>query len=88
MENSYRRKNRLFIFIFCVLGLFCWSPFFYGSYGPVDIVLGMPKWAAITFLISVILFILEWIYLFQTDLSIQDEDLPEIFAALKRVQEK
>jgi uncharacterized membrane protein YhdT len=76
--------NRIFFVLFCILTLLCWCPVGYGSYGAVDRLAGMPDWTAYALIISVVLFILEWIYLFQSGLTVNDQDLPDIFAELQK----
>ncbi len=39
-------------------------------------------------LIGAVLFVIEWIYLFGTDLALYDEDLEEIMDALEQVTAK
>jgi uncharacterized membrane protein YdbT with pleckstrin-like domain len=48
----------------------------------------MPDWAVITFIVSIVFFILQWIYLFQTDLAIKDDELEGIFHQLSEVNTK
>lgn len=78
-------QNRAFVFAFLVLTLFCWCPLGYGSYGPVSRFLGVPSWAVTALAFGAVLFVLEWIYLFHTQLTITDEELPDIVAQLKAV---
>lgn len=80
-----KKKNTIFLILFFVLTLFCWCPIGYGSYGEVGLIMGMPSWAFIMLLIGALLFVIEWIYLFGTDLALYDEDLEEIMAALEQV---
>jgi len=83
-----KRKNTIFLILFFVLTLFCWCPIGYGSYGEVGLIMGMPSWAFIMLLIGATLFVIEWIYLFGTDLALYDEDLEEIMDALEQVTAK
>ncbi|MBA3010235.1 MAG: DUF997 family protein [Proteobacteria bacterium] len=81
-SNVKKKKNALFLIVFLVLTVLCWCPIGYGSYGEVGLIMGMPSWAFILLLIGAVLFVVEWIYLFCTDLALYDEDLEEIKAAL------
>jgi len=82
-SNVKEKKKLLFLIMFLVLTVLCWCPIGYGSYGEVGLIMGMPSWAFILLLIGVTLFVIEWIYLFWTDLALYDEDLEEIIAALR-----
>ena len=75
--------NRIFFIVFCVLTILCFCPIGYGSYGTVDRILGMPNWAAYAFIIGIIFFVLQWIYLFLSGLATSDEDLSRIFSELR-----
>ncbi|HMB31156.1 MAG TPA: hypothetical protein VKN82_04980 [Desulfohalobiaceae bacterium] len=84
MNGSQKKVASIVFFIlFCVLTILCWCPIGYGGYGEVKKFLGMPQWAALALLISAILLVLEWIYLFWSDLAINDQDLPKMIADLK-----
>jgi len=50
--------------------------------------MGMPSWAVIMLGIGAVLFVIEWIYLFWTDLALYDEDLDEIMDALGSIPHK
>ena len=78
-------QNRAFVLAFLVLTLLCWCPLGYGSYGPVPRFLGIPSWAVLALALGVVLFIVEWIYLFHTGLAMNDEELPDIISQLKTV---
>ncbi len=80
-----KKKNTLYLIVFFVLTVFCWCPIGYGSYGEVPLIMGLPSWAFIMLLIGAALFIIEWFYLFKTDLALYDEDLDEIMTALQSV---
>ncbi len=77
--------RRIFIIAFLALTFFCWCPYFYGSYGPADRILGVPSWAVFAAVFGIVLFILEWIYLFVTGMAMTDEDLPDIVSELTAV---
>ncbi len=79
---SNQKKNVCFLISFIVLTVFCWCPLGYGSYGEVGLIMGMPSWAFIMLLVGAVLFVIEWVYLFWTDLALYDSDLEEIMAAL------
>ncbi len=76
--------NRFFIIAFLVLTFFCWCPLFYGSYGQANRILGIPSWAVWAFVFAIVLFVLEWIYLFVTRRALSDEELPDIVSDLVR----
>ncbi len=78
-------QNRAFVFAFLVLTLLCWCPFGYGSYGPVPRFLGIPSWAVLALALGAVLFVLEWVYLFHTQMAMNDEELPDIISQLKTV---
>lgn len=80
-----KKKNALFLIVFLVLTVFCWCPIGYGSYGEVGLIMGMPSWAFIMLMVGAVLFVIEWIYLFWTDLALYDDDLDEILDALKAI---
>jgi hypothetical protein len=84
-SNESKKKNTSFLILFFVLTVLCWCPIGYGSYGEVGLIMGMPSWAFIMLLIGAVLFVIEWIYLFGTDLALYDEDLEEIMDALEQV---
>jgi hypothetical protein len=84
------RKNspwisRIFIFAFLVLTFFCWCPVLYSSYGPADRIWGVPAWAVIAAAFGVALFVLEWIYLFATRITVTDDELGDIVSQLADV---
>lgn len=74
--------NRIFFILFCVLTILCFCPIGYGQYGTVERIIGMPDWAVYAFIIGIVFFILQWIYLFLSGLATYDEDLPRIFSEL------
>ncbi len=78
-------KSRIFILAFSVLTFFCWCPIFYSSYGPAERILGVPAWAVLSAIFGIALFILEWIYLFATNITATDDDLPDILSQLAKV---
>ena len=79
------RQNRAFVSAFLVLTLFCWCPLGYGTYGHAPRFLGVPSWAALALALGAILFVLEWIYLFHTQMAMNDEELPNIISQLQTV---
>ena len=84
MDQSKRPlKNRLFLTAFLVLTLFCWCPLGYGSYGEATRIFGIPSWVGWAYVFGIVLFCLEWIYLFGTDLAINDRDLADIVPELE-----
>lgn len=84
-KKSSPWTRRIFILAFLVLTFFCWCPLFYGSYGPTGRILGVPSWAVLAAVFGVILFVLEWIYMFLTSMTMTDEELPEIVSELAAV---
>ena len=82
-SNVNKKKKTLFLIAFFVLTVLCWCPVGYGSYGEVGLIMGMPSWAFIMLLVGAVLFVIEWIYLFRTDLALYDDDLDEIMDALE-----
>jgi len=81
-SNTSKRKNAVFLIVFLVLTVFCWCPIGYGSYGEVGMIMSMPSWAFILLLIGAVLFLIEWGYLFFSDLALYDEDLEAIMDEL------
>ncbi len=79
------RTRRIFIIAFLALTFLCWCPWLYGPYGPTKRILGVPSWAVLAAVFGVILFVLEWIYLFLTGIAMTDEELPEIISELTAV---
>ncbi len=88
VSNKNKQKNTIFLVLFLILTVLCWCPIGYGSYGEVELIMGMPSWAFTMLIIGAILFVIEWIYLFRTDLALYDENLEEIVEALKAVDKK
>jgi hypothetical protein len=84
-KKSCAWTRRIFIIAFLALTFFCWCPYFYGSYGPADRILGVPSWAVFAALFGIVLFILEWIYLFVTGMTMTDEDLPDMVSELTAI---
>ncbi len=78
-------QNRAFVLAFLVLTLLCWCPLGYGSYGQVPRFLGIPSWAVMALGLGAVLFALEWIYLFHTQMAMNDEELPGIISQLETV---
>ncbi|NQT36698.1 MAG: DUF997 domain-containing protein [Planctomycetes bacterium] len=83
--KSRTRRNLAFVLAFLVLTLFCWCPLGYGSYGQVPRVLGIPSWAVLALGLSAVLFVVEWIYLFHSQLAMNDDELPDMIAQLQSV---
>jgi hypothetical protein len=84
-QRSGTWQNRAFLFAFSVLTLLCWCPLGYGAYGQVGRVFGIPSWAVWALVWATVLFVLEWVYLFRTRLSMNDEELPSIISQLETV---
>jgi uncharacterized membrane protein len=85
---SNAKKNLIFLILFLVLTVLCWCPIGYGSYGEVGLIMGMPSWAFVMLVMGAVLFVVEWVYLFRTDLALYDEDLEEIIDELKKINQK
>ena len=83
MSNGKKKRNGIFLILFLVFTVLCWCPVGYGSYGAVGRIMGMPSWAFILLVIGAVLFVIEWVYLFRTDLVLYDDDLDAITEALK-----
>ncbi len=81
-------QNTAFLAAFIVLTLLVWCPLGYGPYGETGRIFAMPSWAFIALVLGVVLFVLEWIYLFHTNLSINDDDLQKIVAKLNEANAK
>jgi Flp pilus assembly protein TadB len=84
MENGTNWKQSVFLVVFGVLTLLCWCPIGYGAYGPPVLIWGMPSWAVTALIIGVIMFLLELVFLFGTNLTLQDEQLPDMIKSIKR----
>jgi hypothetical protein len=68
-----------------VLTFFCWCPIFYSSYGPAERIWGVPVWAVLAAAFGAALFVLEWIYLFATRITVRDDELGDIVSQLAQV---
>ena len=84
-QKSRTWQNRAFVLAFLVLTLFCWCPLGYGTYGEVQPLFSIPYWAVLALAFGDVLFVLEWIYLFHTQLAMNDEELPDIISQLQAV---
>jgi len=85
-SNSKSTPRIIFGLLFCILTLLCWSPIGYGSYGAVGRIFGIPSWSAILLIVGAVLFVVEWIYLFKTDLALNDDHLDNVVEQLKKVE--
>ena len=86
--NASKRKNAVFLIVFLVLTVLCWCPIWYGSYGEVGLIMSMPSWAFILLLIGAVLFVMEWGFLFFSDLALYDEDLQPIMDELLKTNQQ
>ena len=77
--------SRIFILAFLVLTFFCWCPILYASYGPTERIWGVPAWAVLAAAFGAALFVLEWIYLFATRITVRDDELGDIVSQLAQV---
>jgi len=84
--KANKNKNLGFLMVFVALTVFCWSPVGYGRYGEVGMIFGMPSWAFYLLVIGALLFVLQWVYLFQTDLALYDRDVEHIVETLKKIE--
>ena len=75
----------MFILAFLVLTFFCWCPILYASYGPAERIWGVPVWAVLAAAFGAALFVLEWIYLFATRITVRDDELGDIVSQLSQV---
>lgn len=83
MDNGSTWKRVFFGVVFSVLTILCWCPIGYGAYGVVSRIWGMPNWAVTALSIGVVMFVLEAIYLFATDLTLDDEQLPSVIKSIR-----
>lgn len=84
MENGTSFKQAVFLAVFAVFTLLCWCPIGYGAYGVPTLIWGMPNWAVTALAIGAIMFLLELVYLFGTQLTLQDEQLPDMVQSIKK----
>ncbi|MGD9974970.1 MAG: DUF997 domain-containing protein [Desulfatirhabdiaceae bacterium] len=82
-EENGNALQTIFVVLFWALAILTWVPIGYGSYGPVPRIFGMPSWAVLALLIGFILFVVEWIYLFHTNLALTDSKLAVMLSALE-----
>jgi len=82
-EKSWQAT--MFKVAFTVLTVLVWCPLGYGQYGEATRTFGMPSWAVMALGLGVLLFLLEWIYLFMTDLALNDASLPYIMRELSKL---
>lgn len=83
MENKEKSlQETLFWAGFIVLTVLVWCPLGYGRYGEVGRMFGMPVWAVAALVFGVLLFVLEWVYLFMTGLALDDARLSSIMHQL------
>ncbi len=82
MTPKSRTAGRLFLAGFLVLTAMVWSPLGYGSHGPVSRLLEMPSWTVIALTASIVLFALEWLFLFGSRLSLAEDDVAEVLREL------
>lgn len=80
-----RWVSRIFILAFVILTFFCWCPILYSSYGEAKRIAGVPVWAIIAAVFGAALFVVEWLYLFGTRITVTDEELDGIVSELAKV---
>ena len=78
--------RRGFGLAFAVLTFFLWCPVGYGSYGKVSRIFGMPSWAVFAIGLAVVLFVLEWLYLFGAGTALTDEQMDHMVSELKKLR--
>jgi hypothetical protein len=78
-------RNWAFLTAFGILTFLCWCPIVYAPYGPATRLGGIPIWAVLAFGWAALLFVLEWYYLFRSNLAMTDQDLPQTLAQLEAV---
>ncbi|MHC4741564.1 MAG: DUF997 domain-containing protein [Planctomycetota bacterium] len=81
-----RWVSRIFILAFVILTFFCWCPLLYSSYGEAKRIAGVPVWAIIAAGFGAVLFVVEWLYLFGTRITVTDEEVDEIVSQLAEVE--
>lgn len=77
----------MYLAVFALLTMMTWSPLGYGSFGPAERIFGMPDWVVIALLVAVVLFALEWMFLFASGLALDDEEMDDILYRLKSVDD-
>jgi hypothetical protein len=58
----------------------------YSSYGEAKRIAGVPVWAIIAAGFGAVLFVVEWLYLFGTRITVTDEEVDEIVSQLAEVE--
>jgi len=81
MKKPNTWLNLLFLVSFAVLTFCVWLPI-YGQYGETLRIFGLPSWVIFALAAGGVLFVMEWIYLFNTNLAVNDEDVEEIIEKL------
>lgn len=81
-----KKATRIYLALFALLTVMCWSPFGYGTYGPPTTTFGMPTWTVIALAAGTVLFALEWFFLFASGLALEDEEVSEIVTRLRSSQ--
>ncbi len=82
-----KKGTWVYLALFALLTIMCWSPYGYGSYGPAERTFGMPTWTVVALAAGTLLFILEWIFLFFSGLALEDEEVSELVASLRSAQD-
>lgn len=80
-KSENKGLNFIFVIAFVVLTFLVWVPV-YGSYGESGRIMGLPDWVFYALLSGVILFVLEWIYLFNSNMTADDNDVADILNKL------
>ena len=84
---SKQSKSKIFLLVFLILTVLCWCPVGYGKYGEVQLIIGMPSWAFFMLVIGALLFLIEWFFLFFSDLALYDKDLDRITQELAGIRQ-
>jgi len=75
--------KRAFIAGFIILTSLCWCPWAYGTL--TGRTLAIPTWAVWAYICAAALFVLEWVFLFISQMAITDEELPGVIRDLEAV---
>ncbi len=81
-KNSAWSK-RAFLLAFALLTSLCWCPWAYGTV--TGRVLSIPAWAVLAYVFATALFVVEWVFLFRSNLAVSDDELPGIISELQAV---
>ena len=80
-RNKRASAKWAFLLAFAGLTSLCWCPWAYGTL--TGRVLWIPTWAVVAYAVAAALFVLEWVFLFCSGLTVSDEELAGILSELK-----